>query len=1010
MRPLTLSLKNFGPYEKANFDFTKFTDSPLFLISGKTGSGKTTLFDALCFALYGETSGQNRTPKEMRSQFAKGETRVTFTFSVKKTMYEITRLPEQWVPKKKGEGERLQPGKVTLTEIIEGKKVAQWKKVTEVNEKIYQLLGLDLSQFIQVVLLPQGEFRRFLVADSAEKEKVLRRLFSTTLYLNWGKYLKEQVKEKSNLLKEARLKKQILLDQVAENLTEENLKKRYEEKIDVTGKREETYEKAKIATEQAEKSLAEKTLQVEKRATLEHLKNEDTSDKKQQQNELSKEIQLLEKVKEIKVTFEKTQEVKEKLKTFQLRKESLEKNLKEVTSCLQEKETVLEELLKDTEPLGKKETLRNLLQAEDSYEEVSSLNERIKKDTLLLEKKKQEVTHLTDEVKVLEEKLASLSLKADLPSVMEKEKLLLEKKYTLNQEETYFSQLEKLKIAHETFEKNLSQLSLEIKTKEKDFLEKEKSFKKAQSAWAHEQIAHLASLLEENQPCPLCGSTTHPAPAQFLKGDLKKLEEEKLTQEKIFRDSQEGLISWKEKLQGQKKQAEKSCLEYEEKKAQGQQTYEKFLQEKETFAKESLLVAKEKAEQKEIAAHITTVTEKVKEKTAALHLVTEEEENFQKQLGLKMMKKETLEKNLDQALLPKEHRRKVKEKLTEEVTQFEKNLAEVREAKENLAKESLTLTTQLKENQQLLLEEKRKKEECEKEFKQALSATDLLEATFLEKLDQVSHLPQLKEEKEQLDRLLQELQIKIATLKQEVTTEDIHLPQLKEKLAELKMQLTKEQNAYYEEKNQLLHLENILKQVTRLNDSLGKKEKELNDWFMLSQVANGDGLYKISLERHVLQESFLQVLNKANEKLQFLSFGRYFLSLDNESKGAKKNSGLEISVYDDYLGDKRRVQTLSGGESFIAALALSLGLGEVIQENSGGVAIELLLIDEGFGSLDTEALDMAITALENIESNRMIGLISHVKELKDRVISQINVKSLGNGRSILQEKIGGNSH
>lgn len=1010
MRPLTLSLKNFGPYEKANFDFTKFTDSPLFLISGKTGSGKTTLFDALCFALYGETSGQNRTPKEMRSQFAKGETRVTFTFSVKKTMYEITRLPEQWVPKKKGEGERLQPGKVTLTEIIEEKKVAQWKKVTEVNEKIYQLLGLDLSQFIQVVLLPQGEFRRFLVADSAEKEKVLRRLFSTTLYLNWGKYLKEQVKEKGNLLKETQLKKQILLDQVAENLTEENLKKRYEEKIDVTGKREKTYEKAKIATEQAGKSLAEKTLQVEKRATLERLKNEDTSDKKQQQNELSKEIQLLEKVKEIKVTFEKTQEVKEKVKTFQLRKESLEKNLKEATSCLQEKETVLEELLKDTESLGKKETLRNLLQAEDSYEEVSSLNERIKKDTLLLEKKKQEVTHLTDEVKVLEEKLASLSLKADLPSVMEKEKLLLEKKYTLNQEETYFSQLEKLKIAHETFEKKLSQLSLEIKTKEKDFLEKEKSFKKAQSAWAHEQIAHLASLLEENQPCPLCGSTTHPAPAQFLKGDLKKLEEEKLTQEKIFRDSQEGLISWKEKLQGQKKQAEKSCLEYEEKKAQGQQTYEKFLQEKETFAKESLLVAKEKAEQKEIAAQITTVTEKVKEKTAALHLVTEEKENFQKQLGLKMMKKETLEKNLDQALLPKEHRRKVKEKLTEEVRQFEKNLAEVREAKENLAKESLTLTTQLKENQQLLLEEKRKKEECEKEFKQALSAADLLEATFLEKLDQVSHLPQLKEEKEQLDRLLQELQIKIATLKQEVTTEDIHLPQLEERLAELKMQLTKEQNAYYEEKNQLLHLENILKQVTRLNDSLGKKEKELNDWFMLSQVANGDGLYKISLERHVLQESFLQVLNKANEKLQFLSFGRYFLSLDNESKGAKKNSGLEISVYDDYLGDKRRVQTLSGGESFIAALALSLGLGEVIQENSGGVAIELLLIDEGFGSLDTEALDMAITALENIESNRMIGLISHVKELKDRVISQINVKSLGNGRSILQEKIGGNSY
>lgn len=1010
MRPLTLSLKNFGPYEKANFDFTKFTDSPLFLISGKTGSGKTTLFDALCFALYGETSGQNRTPKEMRSQFAKGETRVNFTFSVKKTMYEITRLPEQWVPKKKGEGERLQPGKVTLTEIIEEKKVAQWKKVTEVNEKIYQLLGLDLSQFIQVVLLPQGEFRRFLVADSAEKEKVLRRLFSTTLYLNWGKYLKEQVKEKGNLLKETQLKKQILLDQVAENFTEENLKKRYEEKIDVTGKREKTYEKAKIATEQAEKSLAEKTLQVEKRATLERLKNEDTSDKKQQQNELNKEIQLLEKVKEIKVTFEKTQEVKEKLKTFQLRKESLEKNLKEATSCLQEKETVLEELLKDTEPLGKKETLRNLLQAEDSYEEVSSLNERIKKDTLLLEKKKQEVTHLTDEVKVLEEKLASLSLKADLPSVMEKEKLLLEKKYTLNQEETHFSQLEKLKIAHETFEKKLSQLSLEIKTKEKDFLEKEKSFKKAQSAWAHEQIAHLASLLEENQPCPLCGSTTHPAPAQFLKGDLKKLEEEKLTQEKIFRDSQEGLISWKEKLQGQKKQAEKSCLEYEEKKAQGQQTYEKFLQEKETFAEESLLVAKEKAEQKEIATQITTVTEKVKEKTAALHLVTEEKENFQKQLGLKMMKKETLEKNLDQALLPKEHRRKVKEKLTEEVRQFEKNLAEVREAKDNLAKESLTLTTQLKENQQLLLEEKRKKEECEKEFKQALSAADILEATFLEKLDQVSHLPQLKEEKEQLDRLLQELQIKIATLKQEVTTEDIHLPQLEERLAELKMQLTKEQNAYYEEKNQLLHLENILKQVTSLNDSLGKKEKELNDWFMLSQVANGDGLYKISLERHVLQESFLQVLNKANEKLQFLSFGRYFLSLDNESKGAKKNSGLEISVYDDYLGDKRRVQTLSGGESFIAALALSLGLGEVIQENSGGVAIELLLIDEGFGSLDTEALDMAITALENIESNRMIGLISHVKELKDRVISQINVKSLGNGRSILQEKIGGNSY
>ncbi len=240
-------------------------------------------------------------------------------------------------------------------------------------------------------------------------------------------------------------------------------------------------------------------------------------------------------------------------------------------------------------------------------------------------------------------------------------------------------------------------------------------------------------------------------------------------------------------------------------------------------------------------------------------------------------------------------------------------------------------------------------------------------------------------------------------LKKELTTTPMQLEKEAEELQNLKETLKEKEESYYEEKSKEKVLKEAVEKYQQIAAEIDGKMEHLKNIKELSDLARGEKPFPISLERFVLQQKFKEVLQKANEKLRYLSKGRYTFLLNNEESSAKKYSGLELDIYDDYTGDKRRVQTLSGGESFIAALALSLGLGEVIQMKAGGIAIELLLIDEGFGTLDEESLEMAINSLETIETNgRTIGIISHVKELRQRIPMKLQVVSLENGKSIIK--------
>lgn len=1019
MRPLELKLKNFGPYVDETVDFTRFEQAPLFLITGKTGSGKTTIFDAMCYALFNETSGKKRQAFQMRSDFAsdKKETSVEFTFEHQGKIYYIKRQPKQVLA---GRGGKPVEKKAKVELIYPGpdeEKLAI-QKIPEAKRFIDELLHLTAEQFTKVILLPQGEFRNFLAADSKEKEEVLRNLFGSELFERWTEQLKAKFKEQNakyqqkeqqlmlsmqqaDLTSETQIPELWLeqtkswLEQVNAKLVEQDkalkqAKKEHERLQHVLSKQEELQKSfdllAKLQAKQADllakapKREALRQQIVTLKWSLEHRTN----------------FELLE---NNKATFIKTKHDIQKTEQSyaELKKEQLSSATKLAKHEAKRKEIAdyqyQHKQLENNLPLYK--IVSELLTAQAEVEARQSvLAAEIQKTTTTLDKKQAELATIKKKQHAIAEQIqAKGSLKTKLERIKYQQAELtelLKKQADLDKRQNDILNLQN-ELANETT------ISRKARAKARDLA----------NQLADHYIAVAVKKLQAGKPCPVCGSLDHPAPAKV--SEVAGIDEEQVQQAKQQARKLEDKVT---ALQARINEFDAETVERQsEFETKMQDFFEKYPTSKRELPHLEVELAQTKHE---LTQEITVLTAKEKESMSLQkQQVTLEQKITQAQTKLAELNEQAQTAQLDkqtlitqlaekQAQLPAKYQTKQQAKAQlriwqQKIDEFETHLAGLNahikqteqslvatEAKLNEAKEQAQELRQMITQRQADLEAVcADKNMTLAELKELLSQSTQLE--YLEKT--------LADQQKELDAVNGQVELlskQVAGQKQpDLGRTNEELLQAKQSEAKLQ-QIVAELEYKYSSNTKYYH------QVSSLFEQQQAEFTQLGQLKELVDVVTGKGEQKLGFERYILQTYLKEVLITANARLAHLTNGRYELCLNEDTGRGASSTGLELDIYDDNAGKRRSVHTLSGGESFLAALALALALGEVIQKKSGGIEIEALFVDEGFGSLDQEALRVALETLQTIEGkDRMVGIISHVTELQAQLPYQLQVVTKG---------------
>lgn len=1051
MRPVQLELTNFGPYRKEVINFTQFDHAPLFLIGGDTGAGKSTLFDAMTVALFATTSG-DRNVEEMRSTFAGPEddlTKVTFYFQQGNHLYRIERILQQ-ERAKRGGGTTMQKATASLVIVdkIGGQEIEKLgDKIKEVSDQIEQILGLNAEQFKQIILLPQNDFSRFLKEDSKTKTQILKKIFGTGIFDRFQKSLEERLRqsnkdmEKRQAQLDGHFTSQVWSEEESAVLAQTPASEKLARLEELLAQRQENLEEQKSILKDAHEDLAklQKSLQSAQDVAKIFQELEQAKERYRLEIEEGAQEQAEAKAHLEELQFAQgLQETISSLKQYQKQLLQLEQDLEIAQEKLKAKEQAFEEVKAQKEAfttqsedfLQKEEKLEAWKEAIIYAQSLAQEQEKIKRSSAKYKHLEETYQQASKEIELLSQSLSDLEAnRLSLESLHEAEKLLQSVSYSVDKQLAQdLKEIEDLNQELAKTEKRHQTLSLDSDQAQEILKGLEEKLKTTLASRRQLMIAQLQAELEDGQPCMVCGSLDHPevdgtqadeAALKDLMDQVEKLQVQKEKQVATLSNRQATLSEVESKRKGLLDQVAKVKLTLEkhyqelEEQVKGQFEFD-FSEDYEAVRGQALLSAVEKHYQE---------LQKRYEKEEADHV------HYQNELGRAQEKATDLAKSYQEAKATLDQ---VKERLKDlQEAHPELESVEVYQERISLAKQELDLyNKQVKENGEAynqlhadiqgikgqlesLTKSKEKTSQETKRLSAELNQSLKAEGALTNDLEQIQ-LWLLEVNKQAIPKLQAQL-TSYQTLKQELQTQisknqELLQNQEKPDLAALTQEVRIRQESYDKQLSQVSVLEKGLKDATSTyqaaktlqdsNQEAFKAHQELSDLVKVVKGENTALTGRLNLEVYVIRQYFQQILDYANANyIGLLTDNRYSFVLSEEGRRARDHFGLNINVYDQLTGSERSVKSLSGGETFIAALAIALSLSEVVQNTSKGAVVEALFIDEGFGSLDKEALTKAISVLEQIGENRMVGVISHVDDMKEGIAQQLAIIKSHDGSS-----------
>ena len=997
MKPMMLKLNNFGPFLNETIDFRNIDQNQLFLISGKTGSGKTMIFDAIVYALYGEASTKNRKENDLRSHFADGNStmQVTFEFELNHKLFKISRTG----PYIKEGNTTKTPAKLNVFEYIENEFDLRESMVNAGNQFIIDLIGVNAEQFRQLFILPQGEFKKFLLSNSKEKQGILRTLFNSERFEEIEKQLNENVKNEKIQIEERYKNIERLWNDLHtfENDELEELKSinvhqtdkiievlhRFNEFGKKIGRKK--YEQKKNNENEIEKVEQKLSDNKELELNLNELNKSESTLKqlKQKENNINQQRERLNKINEIKPLsqlLDRNEAANKKLNQAEKLIEIVGQEINKLIKEKEENQLELNQLSEQEESINKekaylektntfytnmtlylnsyKDKERLISQLVDLNEnreiienELLKLNEAIKSKEInysYVEQLSQDIFNIEKELELAEKLKNDMKIKAELTS-------------KLNDTKTSYNQK---CIEIEDLSNKLSEIDkTEINLNNKETL-----------------VEQLQQVMSLGDTCPICGNEITSL-GQHI--DFDSINKKQNLIQSLQKELNEMNID-KAKLE--------STLNHLTEQINNIHVDENTMPDIKTLYSKINRKKEEKEKQQKENEFILKTNKKVEQK----HQESFEIENEIKNAKSKIEQCEIRINDFESTTQYNE--------IDEFETYFKKlksNVDHYLKLLENHKQNRNEIIQKLSIEENNLHHHKQTKNDIQEEIKQTQQALDAeMNRLNIDSIEQVQDIIKIVYEKEDIENEIKEYdkqihknELEISRLKKLVAGRKLDdIGEIQKTLSELKAKLENVTNEIATLEYQLKLNQQKVDEIVSHIEYLNKELKEQQDIFNLAEILSGKNSQKLTLENYVLIYYLEKIIAQANIRLATMSGQRY--QLQRREALSQGFSGLEIDVFDFYSNKARHISSLSGGETFQASLALALGLSEIVQQESGGISLQSMFIDEGFGTLDQETLETALDTLVNLKSKgRMVGIISHVSELKQRIPLILEVTS-----------------
>lgn len=1029
MKPIKLTMSAFGPYAGTEvIDFSLLEGHNIFVITGPTGAGKTTIFDGICYALYGSTSGEGRDGESMRSHFAKDDTLtyVELEFQLRDENYYVKRIPKQLKKKERGEGYTEQKAEAEFK--APGGRVVTG--VREVNEKITELLGISYEQFKQIVMIPQNEFRKLLLAESKDREVILRKIFGSWQFqmiqekleenarelrksiealeqkeltyirsIEWGKREELKAKAEADIVNMDEIKED-LENHIKEEDEEEN---RLEKEAEALEGELEKFQEAFVRATEINSRFEERRRAEEDLNLLENSK--DAWDEKERRLHKARKALM------IKPIEEQSAKRKEELDSAQ---SDYEKSRLLLAAALENLEKSKKNLIKEEEQEEERSKLQDKItelkkdiDKVKEYERLSSELEELMKN---LQQKENTISKNKEEIEGLKEKIKRI--KQDIEAANEAALQYIDHEKNLKEKEDTLKRLKDF----ETESQVLNGLREEYKKKKASYEElyklyeaKKKEVDELNQCFFRGQAGLLAKGLKDNEPCPVCGSIHHPSPARELSG----------------MPSEEELKSRKAEFDEINEKLRAAADEYADIRAKGEaqrQNVDKIKQDLAGVLEEGKPESLIQSYQDSIAVlkkHISDLDKKRKVKDNLTELLDKSEKELDSKEALAV----ELEKDYrniyaqaegTRALISKTEKElsygiKEESSLLKHISLCQDQYDKMKKAYED-AKEAYRIAevAMAREEANSVLKEKTV-EVARKEYETAILkfSESLLNIGFQDQ-GEYETSKMKEEEMEALENDIEQYKEKLKlagarftkALKDIEGLEPADIEDINRNIELGRNKKSTVEKAIKEIYARLLHNKALLENMNVVRKEKRQQEDVYSIVGHLANMAKGNNRERLSFERYVLAAYFDDIIYAANQRLRKMTDGRFELSRIKEKQKGNAQQGLDIEIFDYYTGLPRHVKVISGGESFKASLSLALGLSDVVQSYAGGISLDTIFIDEGFGSLDEDSLEKSIECLLELQkSGKLVGVISHVAELKERIRARIEVTQSMTGSS-----------